>query len=73
VVVSNNLVTNAMVGIGVSVVQAQKPGPVRVTHTLISGSQQGIIGMEWGKVVSADLANAAERYPNITVSDNTVS
>ena len=29
--------------------------------------------MEWQKVVSQDLAKDAGRYPNITVSDNTVS
>ena len=73
VVVSNNLITNAMIGIGVSVVQEQSPGPVRVTGNMISGAQQGIIGMEWQKVVSDDLAKDASRYPNITVSDNTVS
>ena len=73
VVVSNNLITNAMIGIGVSVVQEQSPGAVRVTGNLISGAQQGIIGMEWQKVVSGDLAKDAGRYPNITVSDNTVS
>ena len=73
VVVSNNLITNAMIGIGVSVVQEQSPGPVRVTGNMISGAQQGIVGMEWQKVVSDDLAKDASRYPNITVSDNTVS
>ena len=73
VVVSNNLVTNAMIGIGVSVVQEQKPGAVRVTDNLISGSQQGIIAMEWDKVVSTDLVKDATRYPNISVSDNTIS
>ena len=73
VVVSNNLITNAMIGIGVSVVQEQSPGPVRVTGNMISGAQQGIVGMEWQKVVSDDLAKDASRYPNITVSDNTIS
>jgi len=73
VVVRNNLITNAMIGIGVSVVQEQSPGPVRVTGNMISGAQQGIVGMEWQKVVSDDLAKDASRYPNITVSDNTVS
>ena len=29
--------------------------------------------MEWDKIVSTDLAADAERYPNITVSDNTIS
>ena len=73
VVVADNLVTNAMIGIAVSVVQQQSPGPVRVSGNLVSGTQQGIIGMEWDKVVSQDLAKEAGRYPNVTVDGNTVS
>lgn len=73
VVVADNLVTNAMIGIGVSVVQQQSPGPVRVSGNLVSGAQQGIVGMEWSKVVSPDLAKDAKRYPNVTVDGNTVS
>ncbi len=73
VVVSDNVVTGAMIGIGVSVVQQQSPGPVRVSGNIVSGAQQGIIGMEWDKVVSTDLQKDAKRYPNIAVSDNTIS
>ena len=73
VVVANNVVTGAQVGIGVSVVQQQSPGPVRVSGNIVSGAQQGIIGMEWDKVVSDDLQRDAKRYPNIAVNDNTIS
>ena len=52
--------------------QDKSPGPVRVSGNLISGAQQGVVGMEWDKVVSPDLAADAGRYPNITVSDNTI-
>ena len=72
-VVADNLVTNAMIGIAVSVVQQQSPGPVRVSGNLVSGAQQGIVGMEWDKVVSQDLTKEAGRYPNVTVDGNTVS
>jgi uncharacterized secreted repeat protein (TIGR03808 family) len=72
VIVSDNVVTDAMIGIGVSVVQEKSPGPVRVSGNIVSGSQQPIVGMEWEKIVSADLAKDAGRYPNVTVSDNTV-
>ena len=60
-------------GIAVSVVQQQSPGPVRVSGNLVSGAQQGIVGMEWDKVVSQDLTKEARRYPNVTVDGNTVS
>jgi len=73
VVIANNVVTGAMIGIGVSVVQQQSPGPVRVSGNIVSGAQQGIIGMEWDKVVSTDLQKDAKRYPNIAVNDNTIS
>ncbi len=72
VVISDNVVTNAMIGIGVSVVQKEPAGPVRVSGNIVSGAQQPIVGLEWDKVVSADLAADAGRYPNVTVSDNSV-
>lgn len=72
VVISDNVVTNAMIGIGVSVVQEKSPGLVRVSGNIVSGAQQAIVGFEWDKVVSGDLAADAGRYPNVTVGDNTV-
>jgi len=73
VIVSDNIVTGAMIGIGVSVVQEKSPGPVRVDGNIVSGAQQAIVGMEWDKIVSKDLAKDASRYPNVTVTGNTVS
>jgi uncharacterized secreted repeat protein (TIGR03808 family) len=72
VIVSDNVVTGSMIGIGVSVVQEKSPGPVRVSGNIISGAQQAIVGMEWEKIVSGDLSKDAGRYPNVTVSDNSV-
>ncbi|MEO8758105.1 MAG: TIGR03808 family TAT-translocated repetitive protein [Devosia sp.] len=72
VVVTGNVVTGSMIGIGVSVVQEKSPGLVRVSGNIVSGAQKGIVGMEWEKIVSDDLARDAGRYPNVTVSDNTV-
>jgi uncharacterized secreted repeat protein (TIGR03808 family) len=73
VIVSGNVITGAQTGIGVSVVQEQSPGPVRVSGNIISGAAMGIVGMEWEKVVSPDLAGDAGRYPNVVVADNTVA
>ena len=72
VVVTGNVVTGSMIGIGVSVVQEKSPGPVRVSGNIVSGAQQGIVGMEWEKIVSGDLTKDAGRYPNVTVENNTI-
>ncbi len=47
VIVSDNVVTGALTGIGISVVQQQAPGPVRVEGNIVSGAQQAIVGLEW--------------------------
>jgi len=73
VIVSDNVVTGAQIGIGVSVVQEKSPGPVRVSGNIVSAAQQGIVGMEWDKIVSDDLGKDAARYPNLTVSNNSVN
>lgn len=73
VVVSGNVITGARYGIGVSVVQDAKAGPVRVSGNIIgAGSEHGIVGLEWDKVASTDLVADAAKYPNVVVSDNTV-
>lgn len=72
VTVSDNVIVGVDTGIGVSVVQEQAPGPVRVSGNIIgAGAKHGIVGMEWEKVVSEDLAGDGN-YPNVTVSDNTI-
>jgi uncharacterized secreted repeat protein (TIGR03808 family) len=73
VVISDNVVTNSMIGIGVSVVQENSPGAVRVSGNLVSGAQQAIVGFAWENVVSPDLTADAGRYPNVTVDGNTIT
>lgn len=73
VIVTGNVLTGVETGIGVSVVQENSPGPVRVSGNLIGkGAAHGIVGLEWEKVVSDDLARDVASYPNVTVRDNTV-
>jgi hypothetical protein len=71
-IVSGNVVNKAETGIGVSVVQAAPSGPVRVAGNLVSGARRGIVGLEWDRVVSDDLARDAARWPNLTITGNSV-
>ena len=73
VVVANNVLVGTTIGIGVSVVQEQSPGPVRVDGNIIgAGTEHAIVGLEWEKIVSDDLARDAGRYPNVSVDGNVV-
>ncbi len=73
IVVTGNVLTAVDTGIGVSVVQEQSPGPVRVSGNIIgAGAGHGVVGMEWEKVVSNDFVRDAAKYPNVTVGENTV-
>ncbi|MEO5805993.1 TIGR03808 family TAT-translocated repetitive protein [Devosia sp.] len=68
VLISSNVVTNADYGIGVSVVQGC--GPVQVANNLVASRKADLVGLEWTKVVSTDLAADAGKYPHVTVSGN---
>ncbi|HWA19966.1 MAG TPA: TIGR03808 family TAT-translocated repetitive protein [Devosia sp.] len=72
-VVADNVISAVDTGIGVSVVQDTPAGPVRVSGNIITAREATIVGMEWEKVVSDDLARDAARYPNVAVLDNTVA
>lgn len=72
VVVASNVVTGADIGIGVSVVQEQSPGPVKVSGNIIS-AKVGVAGLEWEKVVSDNLARDQGLYPNVTVDGNSLT
>ena len=73
VVVTNNVLVGTRIGIGVSVVQEQSPGPVRVDGNIIGkGAEHAIVGLEWDKIVSDDLVRDAGHYPNVRVGDNSV-
>jgi uncharacterized secreted repeat protein (TIGR03808 family) len=70
--VTGNIVRNVPYGIWVSV--AKGAGAAVIANNLITGSRRGaIVGMEWTKVVTADLALVAPgAYPQLTVSANRV-
>ncbi len=73
VAVTGNVVRQSGVGIAVSV--ANEAGAALITSNTISGARRGaIVGMEWHKAVSGDLAlGGAERYPQLRISGNQVS
>jgi uncharacterized secreted repeat protein (TIGR03808 family) len=72
VAISSNIVRGADYGITVSV--APGAGASLIADNLISGARRGaIVGMEWKKPVTGDLAEAgANRYAQLTISGNRV-
>ena len=73
VAVTGNVVREAGFGVAVSVVAGA--GVAVISGNLIAGERRSaIIGMEWDKAVTGDLALAgAERYPQLKISGNQVS
>jgi uncharacterized secreted repeat protein (TIGR03808 family) len=72
VIVTGNVVRETRVGIGVSVTQGA--GVAVIADNLISGAARGaIVGMEWNKPVTGDLAkDGADRYAQLAISGNRV-
>ncbi len=72
VVVSGNIVRSAAIGIAVSV--APDAGSALIADNLIAASQRGaIIGMEWQKAVTGDLArDGGGRHLHLSISGNRV-
>ena len=72
VTVSDNVVRNAGYGIAVSVVSGA--GAATITGNLLEGAKRGaIVGMEWHKAVTGDLAKeGAARYPQLAIANNRV-
>jgi len=72
VAVTGNIVREATYGIGVSVVSGT--GATSITGNLVSGARLGaLVGIEWGKVISTDLARDIARYPQMTVANNRIA
>jgi uncharacterized secreted repeat protein (TIGR03808 family) len=73
VAVTGNVVREAGFGVAVSVVAGA--GITVISGNLFAGTTRGaIVGMEWHKAVTGDLALAgAERYPQLKISGNQVS
>jgi uncharacterized secreted repeat protein (TIGR03808 family) len=72
VTVAGNVVRDTGIGIGVSV--APGAGHAAITGNTIGQARLGaIVGMQWGKPVTGDLAkDGAARYAQLKVGDNTV-
>lgn len=70
VAISGNVVRNAGYGIAVSVVRGA--GATTISSNVIDGAKLGaIVGMEWTKAVTADLAReGAERFPQLSIANN---
>jgi len=73
VAITGNVVRESGIGVTVSVVAGA--GVAVIADNLFAGTPRGaIVGMEWHKPVSGDLALAgAERYPQLKISGNQVS
>jgi len=73
VAVTGNVVRASGIGIALSVVTGA--GTAVVAGNQIAKARRGaIVGMEWHKVVTGDLALAgAERYPQLRISGNQVN
>lgn len=72
VTVTANVVREAGIGIGVSVVEGA--GSATITGNIIEGARRGaIVGMAWDKPTTGDLAKeSAVRFPHLTVANNQV-
>ena len=73
VAVTGNVVRDSAIGVAVSVVAGA--GVAVISGNLFAGTLHGaIVGMEWHKAVTGDLAlTGAERYPQLKISGNQVS
>ena len=73
VTVTGNVIRGAPVGIGVSVVDGA--GSAVISENVIAGADKGaILGMQWGKPASGDLAaGGAAQFPHLMVERNRVS
>jgi len=72
VVISGNVIRNALAGVGVSVVPGA--GSAVVSHNMISGAPRGaVVGLDHIRPVTADLAaDGAQRYPQLVITGNAV-
>lgn len=72
VVATGNMIRDAGVGIGVTVVDGA--GPVLISGNLLADIRDGAIrGMHWAEFVTGDIADDASDHPNITLLQNRVS
>lgn len=67
VLISDNVVSESDIGIGVSVVDGA--GPVHIGGNAIVARQHAVVGLAWTDVVEPDLRANAARYPNVALAN----
>ncbi|MDB5507395.1 MAG: hypothetical protein JWR75_2033 [Devosia sp.] len=73
VIVTDNIITDAEIGIAVSVVDDPAVGPVRIDGNVLSKIRgYAIIGMAWDDIVTPDLARDAAQFPHVSMGENAV-
>jgi uncharacterized secreted repeat protein (TIGR03808 family) len=72
VAITGNVIRNAFIGIGVSVIPGA--GTALVGNNIISGAPRGaVVGLDHARPVTPDLtADGAQRYPQLALSGNAV-
>lgn len=65
VLIASNVVSESMIGIGVSVVDGA--GPVHIGSNAVTASNHAVVGLAWSEIVEPDLIANADRYPNVTL------
>jgi uncharacterized secreted repeat protein (TIGR03808 family) len=71
VLCANNLVRSCGVGIAVSV--APRAGAAQITGNTVAACKAALVGFAWDEPVAPDLVSSRARYPQLTVTGNTVS
>ena len=70
VLIANNVMTDILVGVTVSL--APGAGAAHITNNLIANSQRAIVGMAWSDLIEPDLTATAGNYPQLTIAGNMV-
>jgi uncharacterized secreted repeat protein (TIGR03808 family) len=65
VLIASNVVSESLIGIGVSVVDGA--GAVHIGGNAVAAQKHAIVGLAWSEVVEPDLLANAARYPNVTL------
>ncbi|HTN61470.1 MAG TPA: TIGR03808 family TAT-translocated repetitive protein, partial [Devosia sp.] len=71
VLVTDNVLTDILIGVAVSV--AEGAGTAQVSNNLIAGATHAIVGMAWTEMVDSDLIANVKNYPQLAISGNSVS
>jgi len=70
VLISNNVLYDILIGVGVSV--APGAGNAQVANNMIFDPEHAVVGMAWDDMVELDLIANAANYPLLTIANNTV-